>query len=195
MRTLWREGWCRPCSRLDSPGSVFYAGAVRVFFVISALAMAVLVACTEHAPSGTTSSGTSGTGGAGGACPMGPQAMFDITITATDGDVPPTTAIDVSWSAGQEPKFSLDQPATWKTIDQANVICDVDATKPPPEHLHALVCHLWTTGATNVVVTAKGYTTFEKTYASMFSDHCQALIPTAIGIELSPAPKDDAGEN
>ncbi len=119
--------------------------------------------------------------------------MFDLTITAAEGDVPPSTQIDVSWSAGHEPTFNLDQPATWMTIEQANVICDVDATKPPPEHLAALVCHLWTTGATNVVVAAKGYTTFDKTYTSTFSDHCKTLVPTAISVELASAPQDDAG--
>ena len=124
---------------------------------------------------------------------MGPQAMFNLTITAQGGDVPPTTTVAVSWSAGQEPTFSLDQPSTWMTIDQANVICDVDPKKPPPEHLPKLVCHLWTTGATNVIVMAKGYTSFEMTYASMFNDHCKAAIPTAIAIELAPAPEEDAG--
>jgi hypothetical protein len=167
---------------------------VRALFTVFAVALAMLAACTERDPVGSTSStGTGGGGGEGGACPMGPQAMFDLTITATDGDVPPSTTVAVSWSAGQEPTFSLDQPSTWMTIDQANIICDVDAKKPPPEHLLKLVCHLWTTGATNVIVTAKGYTSFEMTYASMFSDHCKSLIPTAIGIELEPAPKDDAG--
>jgi hypothetical protein len=163
--------------------------------MFSVLATAALVACMQPATGGSTSTGTGtgGAGGEGGACPMGPQAMFDLTITAQGGDVPPTTSINVSWSAGEEPKFSLDQPSTWMTIEQANVICDVDATKPPPEHLAALVCHLWTTGATNVVVKAKGYTTFDKTYASTFSDHCKALVPTAISIELAPTPKDDAG--
>jgi hypothetical protein len=168
---------------------------VRVFFLVSALATALLVACSHPATTSSTSTGTGsgGAGGEGGACPMGPQAMFDLTITAQDGNVPKSTTVDVSWSAGEEPRFSLDQPTTWKTIDQANVVCDVDPTKPPPEQLPALVCHLWTTGATNVVVTAKGYTTFEMTYASMFSEHCKALVPTAISVELSPAPKDDAG--
>lgn len=163
--------------------------------MFSVLATVALASCSKLTTGGSTSTGTGsgGAGGAGGACPMGPQAMFDVTITAQGGDVPPNTTIDVSWSAGEEPRFSLDEPSTWMTIEQANVICDVDATKPPPEHLAALVCHLWTTGATNVVVSAKGYATFDKTYASMFSDHCKALVPTAISIELEPTPKDDAG--
>ncbi|MEP7124539.1 MAG: hypothetical protein ABJE95_26660 [Byssovorax sp.] len=168
---------------------------MRAFFLLSTLSTALFLACSQPVTSGTTSTstGSGGAGGAGGACPMGPQAMFDLTITAQDGDVPPSTTIAVSWSAGEEPKFRLDQPATWMTIDQANVVCDVDASEPPPDKLAALVCHLWTTGATNVVVTAKGYTTFEMTYASTFSDHCKALVPTAISIQLEPTPKDDAG--
>jgi hypothetical protein len=168
---------------------------VRFFFLVLAVATAVPVACSTSATTGSTSTstGSGGAGGEGGACPMGPQAMFDLTITAHDGSVPLSTTLDVSWSAGEEPRFSLDDPSTWKTIDQANVVCDIDATKPPPDQLPALVCHLWTTGATNVVVMAKGYTTFEMTYASTFSDHCKALVPTAVSVELAPAPKDDAG--
>lgn len=124
---------------------------------------------------------------------MGPQAMFDLTITAADGAVPRSTTIDVSWSAGQEPTFALDLPSTWMTIEQANIVCDLDPTAPPPKELAALVCHLWTTGATNLVVKAKGYTLFEKTYVPKYSDHCMALVPTGISVELSPAPQDDGG--
>jgi hypothetical protein len=165
---------------------------VRAFFLLSCFGLAAMAACTARVPGGSTSTGGGGTGGAGGACPVGPQAMFDVTITAADGDVPPSTKLDVSWSAGHEPTFDLAQPSTWMTIDQANIVCDVDAMKPP-EHLPALVCHLWTAGATNLVVAAKGYTTFEMTYTPGFSDHCKSLVPTAIHVDLAPAPKDDAG--
>src|SRR4051812_48420357 len=106
----------------------------------------LLAACDSTKPVGSSSSSSSsGTGGQGGACPMGPQAMFDLTITAEDGPVPHDTVITVSWSAGQEPVFALDQPDTWRTIEQANIVCDVDATKLPPSELTGLVCHLWTT--------------------------------------------------
>jgi hypothetical protein len=125
---------------------------------------------------------------------MGPQAMFDVTITAEGGPVPRNTTVTVSWSAGQEPVFDLGQPATWKTIEQANIVCDVDSTKPPPVNLPALVCHLWTTGATNVAVGAKGYLPFEDTYPTTYSDHCKGLVPTAIAVELHHAPPPgDAG--
>ena len=126
---------------------------------------------------------------------MGPQAMFELTITASDGPVPPSTRVDVSWSAGQEPTFILDDPWTWKTIEQANLICDVDPSKPPPHDLKALMCHLWTTGATNLIVKAKGYTRFEKTYVSTYSEHCESLVPSAISVEISPEPKETSGSN
>jgi hypothetical protein len=124
---------------------------------------------------------------------MGPQAMFELTITAKGGSIPLSTKVDVSWSAGQEPTFALDDPSTWKTIEQANLVCDVDASQPPPQKLAALMCHLWTTGATNLVVKAKGYTPFEKTYVPTYSDHCQSLVPTAVSVEISPEPQGAGG--
>ena len=121
--------------------------------------------------------------------------MFELTLTAADGPIPPSTTIEVSWSAGQEPAFALDDPSTWKTIEEANLVCDIDASKPPPQDLTALVCHLWTTGATNLVVNAKGYTTFEKTYVPTHSDHCMSLVPTAVSVEISPQPQGTGGSN
>lgn len=126
---------------------------------------------------------------------MGPQAMFELTLKADEGPLPPSTKIDVSWSAGQEPTFALDDPSTWKTIEQANLVCDIDPSKPPPQDLAALVCHLWTTGATNLIVKAKGYTRFEKTYVSAYSDHCMSLVPTAVSVEISPEPQGMGGSN
>lgn len=156
---------------------------MRAIFLLSASALAVVAACTPDETSG----------GTGGACPMGPQAMFDLTITAAKGPVPPSTTVDVSWSAGAEPTFALDHADTWKTIEQANIICDVDPMKPPPHDLPALVCHMWTTGPIKVVVRAKGYTPFEQTYASTYSDHCHALVPMAIRAELAREPEMDGG--
>ena len=125
---------------------------------------------------------------------MGPQAMFELTITAEHGPVPQSTTVDVSWSAGHELTFALATPSTWKTIDDpVNLICDVDPGKPPPESLSALVCHLWTTDPTQIVVKAKGYTPHEETYAATYSEHCQKKVPTAIHIVLSPVPEGDGG--
>ena len=126
---------------------------------------------------------------------MGPQAMFELTLKAANGPVPPSTTLDVSWSAGPEPTFALDDPSTWKTIEEANVVCDVDPTQPPPHDLAALVCHLWTGGATKVVVNAKGYTRFEKTYVPTQSEHCNSRVPTAVSVEISPEPQGAGGSN
>jgi hypothetical protein len=168
--------------------------AHRTLFVLT-LAAITIAACKKSGPSGGTSSGGGGEGGAGGACPTAPQAMFELTIKAEDGPLPSSTSVDVSWSAGDEPTFELDQPSTWKTIEQANLVCDVDAAKPPPTDLAALVCHLWTAGPINLVVKAKGYTTFEKTYVPVHSDHCDALVPSAISVEIAPAPQGAGGGN
>ncbi len=162
-------------------------------FSVLTLAAIAIAACKKSDPSGGTSSGSGGDGGAGGACPTGPQAMFEITIKAEDGPVPPSTTVDVSWSAGDEPTFALDEPSTWKTIEQANLVCDVDPSKPPPSDLAALVCHMWTTSPINLVVKAKGYTLFEKTYVPTHSDHCNALVPSAISVEITPTPQGAGG--
>ncbi|MFT3775430.1 MAG: hypothetical protein QM820_59545 [Minicystis sp.] len=86
-------------------------------------------------PNGETTSGAGGRGGgdAGVDCPIGPVAMLDLHIQATNGPVPPDTKLLVSWSAGAEPTFSLNDPKTWSTLaDGANVVCDVDPNQPPP---------------------------------------------------------------
>lgn len=182
------------CSELDSRGSVFYAVTVHPLFPLSAFALAVLTACSASRPGGSITTGSGGAGGEGGACPMSPQAMFDLTITAAHGPVPRSTTVDVSWSVGHEPTFSLDEPSTWKTIDdQVNLVCDVDPVKPPPEALSALVCHLWTTGPTHVVVKAKGYTSLDETYVPTYSEHCQGNVPTAISVTLALVPEEDGG--
>lgn len=159
------------------------------------MAAIAVAACKKSGPSGSTSTGGGGEGGVGGACPTGPQALFDITIKAAEGPVPPSTSVDVSWSAGNEPTFKLDDPSTWKTIEETNLICDVDPSKPPPSDMPALVCHMWTTSPIDLVVKAQGYTRFEKTYVPTHSDHCNALVPSAISVEITPMPEGTGGSN
>jgi hypothetical protein len=154
--------------------------ALGALAVIGAVAACQEV--TPPSPAGTTG----GTGGAGGACPMGPAPMFTLTITAAHGPVPADTQINISWSAGEEPAFALGDPMTWKTLDDANVICDVDRGKPPPEDLPALVCHLWTIGATQIEVRAASFTPFVKTFSPPVSAHCQGPVPTEINVRLDP---------
>ena len=41
-------------------------------------------------------------------------------------------------------------------LDQGgNVVCNVDPSQPPPTMLDKLVCTLWTSGATEIEVSAK----------------------------------------
>ncbi|MFO0761679.1 MAG: hypothetical protein U0359_34875 [Byssovorax sp.] len=150
-----------------------------------------LFACAGRSPGTSTSTtGTGGAGGEGGACPMGPQAMFTLTITAESGPLPEDTEVVVSWSAGTEPAFVLDDKSTWKTLDESNLVCDLDPEKPP-KHLAALVCHVWSNGATKVNVTASGYAPFEQTFVPLMSEHCHGPVPTTEEVKLVRA--EDAG--
>jgi hypothetical protein len=138
-------------------------------------------------------SGAGGTGGEGGsaACPNGPHPSFSLTITAAKGPVPADTQILVKWSAEEEPVFSLDDATTWKTLDEANIVCSVDPKGPPPTDLSTLTCELWTSGATEIKVEAKGYVTSDETYVEKTSDTCKTPILTDIAVKLVEA--GDAG--
>lgn len=140
-----------------------------------------IVAC-DAGSSGT--SAASGGGGAGGQCPTGPEAMLHLSIDAEGGTVPPDTMLEVTWSAGKEPIFRLDDPSTWKTLDEGNVVCEVDATKPPPTDLATLVCHLWTSGPTRVVVSATGFAAHDETFSPKTVERCEGPVPTEVGVTL-----------
>src|SRR4051794_39012647 len=90
-------------------------GAVGKPLLLALGALAVLgaiSACQESTPASAAGT-TGGTGGEGGACPTGPAPMFTLKITSATGPVPRDTQIKISWSAGEEPAFSLGDPATW----------------------------------------------------------------------------------
>jgi hypothetical protein len=130
---------------------------------------------------------TSGAGGGqpdAGSCGMGPHPSFTLEITAADGPVPMDTQIAVKWSAGEEPVFMLSDASTWKTLETANIACSVDPKAPPPTNLMTLSCELWTSGATEIRITAKGYTTSDKTYTQMTSDRCTMPLLTDIKVKL-----------
>jgi len=116
--------------------------------------------------------------------------MFTLTIRAEDGPVPLDTSVQVSWSAGHEPPFVLDEPMTWMMPSDANVVCDVDRDKPPPESLAALVCHLWTSGATLVEIRAQGYAPYQETLVPVLSEVCNGPLPEALDITLEHATND-----
>lgn len=147
-----------------------------------AIVAAGFAACEDSSPSG--GGGEGGGGGAGG-CPSEVTALFTVTLTAAEGPVPPDTQVLVTWSAGEEPLFDLDDPTTHKTLeDGSNLVCDVDASGAPPTDLEALECHLWTSGATRVEVTAMGYLPIDQTLVPEFIDGCDVPIPTEVELTL-----------
>ncbi|WP_437731150.1 hypothetical protein [Sorangium sp. So ce1335] len=152
---------------------------------LAALATAAAVGACDGAGGG--GAGGAGIGGAGG-CPTGPrEAMFTITVRAPGGPVPADTTVRVAWSAGEEPTFVLNDPTTWKTLDEANLVCAVDRAKPPPEALEALICELWTAGVARVEISGTGYEDLEQTLTPVMRERCEDFIPQKIDIELVPA--------
>jgi len=143
-----------------------------------------MIACED--PATPSKDGGTGQGGAGG-CPAGPQPLFTLTVTAEGGPVPADTSVRVTWSVGEEPAFVLGDPSTWKTLDDnVNVVCNVDHGQPPPKDLKALVCQLWTTGATEVEVAATGFQTHDETFTPKQIDECDKPIPSDVAIALLP---------
>lgn len=113
--------------------------------------------------------------------------MFTLTIKAIDGLVPPDTSLEVAWSAGTEPIFKLNEPSTWKTLEQGtNVVCDVDSSSPPPEALPALVCRLWVSGAAQILILAKHYQPYADTLVPTMSEECHGPIPSDVTVEILP---------
>ncbi|UQA59661.1 hypothetical protein [Polyangium aurulentum] len=161
--------------------------AHKVFVLGAAGALCLLglafVGCKDHPHNPPPVDG--GQGGEGG-CPVqlhGP--LFTVEVTAEGGLVPADTTITVDWSAGTEPPFVLSDPATWKTADDGNVVCDVDPAAPLPADLAALVCELWTSGPTAVFVEAKGFVPYKETLTPGKSEACEGPTPTVAEIQLA----------
>ena len=174
------------------PSTVQYPAPVRLAVrcpaLLCASAIALISAGGCEPPDSTSGQGggagtSSVTGGAGG-CLMTPKPSFALKVLVSKGGpVPPDTTVEVRWSAGEEPPFRLDDPKTWGTLETANVVCDVDHDKPPPEDLPALTCSLWTSGPTEVTVSAKGFVTKDRTFTQDPSTDCSP-DPTPIEVEL-----------
>jgi hypothetical protein len=175
---------------------LFNAGPIRRIALLAALTLPSLAAagglgaCEGEGDGGA--GGGSGAGGAGG-CPLVAEANFTIVVHAESGPVPQDTTVHIAWSAGAEPTFALDDPTTWKTLEDANIVCAVDHAKPPPADLPVLVCKLWTTGATRVEISASGYATYDRTLTPTVSELCEGVLPQEVDIELVAAVEEDGG--
>ncbi|APR82029.1 Hypothetical protein A7982_07378 [Minicystis rosea] len=152
------------------------------------LAFAIALVCGCSGGSATDGGSGGGGGDAGADCPNGPVALLDLDIHAAMGPVPADTRVLVSWSAGAEPPFALDDPKTWGGLSDGNVVCDVDPNAPPPTNLSSLVCHLWTSGVTHVQVKAMGYKSYEGMLKPKYSMACKGPIPTQVSITLAALP-------
>jgi hypothetical protein len=153
------------------------------------LVLALLAGCDAGgASSGGGGAGGDAGGGAGG-CLRVPQPTFRLKVLTQQGDpVPPDTAVQIHWSAGDEPPFHLDDPSSWPTLDTASFKCDVDPAAPPPVDLPALECALWTSSPTEVSVLAEDYVPHQDTYMAEPASTCNPE-PTPIEIELVMAPR------
>ncbi len=184
--------------RLSRPGvsprprtvSLFSSPSSRSRGLAPALGLLFLAAaagCDSGDGTGGGGAGGSG-GGAGGTGSMScldvPLPTFELRVLAQEGGpVPPDTTVEVTWSAGKELPFHLDEPETWGTLETSNIVCDVDPSAPPPVDLIVLSCALWTSSPTQVRVSAKGHVPQEDTYVAEPAEECPE--PTPIEIELA----------
>ena len=146
------------------------------------LAAAVLIgvwsACDEQAPP----SGTGGGGGGVGGCEPGPPAaLYTLSIATEIGPLPADTTVSVRWSAGNEPAFVLGDEGTHLTLeDGSNLVCEASAEDPPL----TITCELWTSGATEVAITATGYDDWLETLIPGQLEGCDEPVPTETEVVL-----------
>lgn len=114
-----------------------------------------------------------------------PEALFTVVVrTADDALLPEDTTVSVRWSAGEEPTFVLDDPNTWKTLDDGvNLVCGVESDRAA---LSELRCELWTSGATEIEVTATGYVDLLETLTPAEKPGCDEPVPSEQELELIP---------
>jgi hypothetical protein len=149
----------------------------------AAIFAASFAACEETTPGGT---GGQGGGGGQGGCPNDIEAQFTVHLSVPGGTIPPDTRVKVTWSAGEEPIFVLEDPETYLTLeDGSNLVCDVDEATSAPTDLPELICHLWTSGPTRIEVTADGYIPLDETLVPPeLLEGCDKPIPTDADLEL-----------
>ena len=153
-------------------------------FVLIAGTAVALFHCEEN---GNTATNTSTGTGEGGCPPQGPPApLFTLKVTAMRGPLPEDTTLRVRWSAGDEPEFVLGQPDTWMTLEQgSNVVCQVPHDAGPPTDMTELVCELWTSGATEIDLTAQGYLPHNQTLTPKTIDECEDPVPSEVEVDLT----------
>jgi hypothetical protein len=180
---------------------------VRGANVAAALALVALGAllrpiagCSERGEgTGTGAGGGDGGGGGAAACPDGLSPLFTLRVRGPEDALPLDLALDVSWSAGDEPTVSVDDPDSYGT-SESNVICAVVAPTTDGEgggpaattggegggspERGELLCELWTSGPTRVRVQAAGFVPIDETLAPETLDGCDRPVPSEVPLEL-----------
>jgi hypothetical protein len=147
---------------------------------VAAVALSPLAGACNGDDGGDAQAGT------GGGCPSGALPLFTVRIrTEREVALPADTTLEVRWTAAEEPKFVLGDKSTWKTLEEANVVCNVDANAPVPTDLRELVCDLWTTGATEINVHATGYLAKEETLTPKKREGCEKPVPSDVDVTLT----------
>lgn len=127
-----------------------------------------------------------------------PEALFTIEIATEEGKLPLDTTVAVRWSAGEEPAYVLNDPTTHKTLeDGSNVVCQpggsvgaggaggMGGMGGQGGGLAVLSCQLWTSGTTEVTVTATGYPELLETLKPETLDGCDSPIPSDVELILT----------
>jgi hypothetical protein len=164
---------------------------LRALVASAVVVVSLATACRDEPGVGGAGGGVAGQGGAGG-CPTQPHAAFQLGITADQGAVPADLRLVVTWSVGKQ-AFDLADVSTWRSLVDGNVICDVDADAGSPTARSKLTCELWTTGPTQVALTAKGYAELDRTLTPKLTGACD-LPPTEDVALVLRRPQPDAGE-
>jgi hypothetical protein len=130
-----------------------------------------------------------------------PEALYQIVVATVSGEpLPGDTTVAVRWSAGEEPVFVLNDPSTHKTLeDGSNVVCDVrggggaggatsNGGAGGAPALASLRCELWTSGTTEVTVTATGYEELVENLKPETVDGCDMPVPSEVELTLEVDP-------
>lgn len=127
-----------------------------------------------------------------GSCSTAPKPAFYLVVRATDRRVLPSdTTISVRFGSGSE-EFSLDNPSTSPKSVFCGIVApgaDVDAggvdAGPDSGPAQQIACSLWTDGAADVTVVAKGLASQEQSFEAKIDD-CDHIVTSPALIELSP---------
>ncbi len=155
-----------------------------------ALAFGAMLPAACERSSGVSTAVTSGVGGGEAGCYNGPPVpLFVVTISAFEGTLPADTSVLVKWSTGEEPIFLLDDPSSWKTReDGSNLVCDVELDAGAPTELESLRCELWTSGATELVVSGGQLPQHEQTLVPLDVPGCDEPVASDVEVVLGDMP-------